>query len=69
RREGLVTRSRSEGDRRRSYLRLRPSGKFDEDGNPIPARRHHPTKPRRTRPMRFVDAGTTAGPNAEQAAI
>ena len=53
---------------RRQRLVVRPSGKFDEDGNPIPARRHHPTKPRRTRPMRFVDAGPTAGPNAEQAA-
>jgi hypothetical protein len=33
----------------------RSSGEVDEDGNPIPARRHHPTRPRRhARPTRFV---------------
>lgn len=32
---------------------LRPSGQFDEHGNPIPLRRHHPDKPRRTHPARF----------------
>lgn len=31
-----------------------PSGRFDEDGNPIPLRRHHPETPKRTRPTRFV---------------
>lgn len=33
--------------------RLRPSGELDEDGNPVPVRRHHPETPRRTRPRRF----------------
>lgn len=33
------------------------------DGNPMPARRHHPVKPRRTRPMCFVDVGRVGGPN------
>jgi DNA polymerase III epsilon subunit-like protein len=28
--------------------------KLDEDGNPIPVRRHHPEEPRRTRPRRFA---------------
>jgi len=32
----------------------RPSGRVDEDGNPIPVRRHHPTEPQRTRPARFA---------------
>ena len=41
---------------RAERLRERPSGDFDEDGNPIPLRRHHPTSPRRTRPPRFVSA-------------
>lgn len=50
---------------RRQRLLVHPSGKFDEDGNPIPARRHHPTNPRRTRPMRFVDAGTVTGPTLD----
>jgi hypothetical protein len=27
---------------------------LDEDGNPVPLRRHHPEWPRRTRPTRFV---------------
>lgn len=31
-----------------------PSGKVDEDGNPIPKRRHHPAAPRRTRSLRFA---------------
>jgi len=30
------------------------SGTYDADGNPIPARRHHPTNPQRTRPTRFL---------------
>ncbi len=34
--------------------RLRPSGQLDEDGNPVPVRRHHPEQPRRTRPRRFA---------------
>lgn len=34
-------------------LRIRPSGRFDADGNPIPLRRHHPTTPHRSRPRRF----------------
>ncbi|QYG94490.1 3'-5' exonuclease [Iamia sp. SCSIO 61187] len=33
--------------------RVRPSGLFDEDGNPIPVRRHHPQNPQRVRPPRF----------------
>jgi hypothetical protein len=32
---------------------LRPSAELDEDGNPVPVRRHHPEQPRRTRPRRF----------------
>lgn len=32
---------------------FRPSGQFDEHGNPIPLRRHHPDQPRRTHPSRF----------------
>lgn len=39
---------------RRQRLLARPSGEVDADGNPIPARRHHPSTPRRTRPARFV---------------
>lgn len=39
--------------RRQRHL-VRPSGQVDADGDPIPARRHHPTKPRRTRPPRFI---------------
>jgi DNA polymerase III epsilon subunit-like protein len=34
--------------------RLRPSGELDEDGNPVPVRRHHPEEPRRARPRRFA---------------
>jgi DNA polymerase III epsilon subunit-like protein len=34
-------------------LSVRPSGQIDEDGNPIPVRRHHPITPRRTRTPRF----------------
>jgi hypothetical protein len=33
---------------------VRPSGKTDRDGNPIPVRRHHPERPERTRPGRFA---------------
>lgn len=33
---------------------LRPSGKADRNGNPIPVRRHHPEHPERTRPGRFT---------------
>jgi DNA polymerase III epsilon subunit-like protein len=40
---------------RADRLRLRPSGHVDEDGNPIPLRRHHPTTTRRTRKPRFVE--------------
>lgn len=39
---------------RLNRLRLRPSGDLDEDGNPIPVRRHHPTDPRRARARRFA---------------
>jgi DNA polymerase III epsilon subunit-like protein len=39
---------------RLTRLRLRPSGELDDDGNPIPVRRHHPAEPRRTRALRFV---------------
>lgn len=35
-------------------LRVRPSDQLDEDGNPIPTRRHHPEQPRRSRPRRFA---------------
>lgn len=34
-------------------LRERPSDDLDEEGNPIPTRRHHPEAPRRTRPYGF----------------
>jgi DNA polymerase III epsilon subunit-like protein len=33
---------------------VRYSSELDEDGNPIPIRRHHPEKPRRSRPTRFL---------------
>ncbi len=39
---------------RADRLRVRPSGTFDADGNPIPLRRHHPMAPRRTRQPRFL---------------
>jgi hypothetical protein len=32
---------------------MRPSGKVDRNGNPVPVRRHHPERPERTRPGRF----------------
>ena len=35
-------------------LTIRSSGQYDEDGNPIPLRRHHPEAPRRTRLPRFI---------------
>ena len=35
-------------------LRVRPTDQLDEDGNPIPLRRHHPDVPRRTRARRFA---------------
>lgn len=38
-------------------LRVRPSGRVDVDGNPIPLRRHHPATPRRSRPRRFARPG------------
>jgi DNA polymerase III epsilon subunit-like protein len=38
-------------------LRVRPTDQLDEDGNPIPVRRHHPEAPRRTRPRRFQVGG------------
>jgi hypothetical protein len=38
-------------------LRARPTDQLDEDGNPIPVRRHHPEAPRRTRPRRFQVQG------------
>ena len=33
----------------------RPTGRFDEDGNPIYAAPHRPTNPKRTRPRRFAE--------------
>jgi DNA polymerase III epsilon subunit-like protein len=39
---------------RAQRLRLLPSGQYDENGNPIPLRRHHPETPRRTRAPRFI---------------
>lgn len=41
-------------------LRGRYTGELDEDRNPIPARRHHPAEPKRTRPTRFL-LGLTSG--------
>ena len=35
-------------------LTIRSSGQYDEDGNPIPLRRHHPEAPRRSRLPRFI---------------
>jgi DNA polymerase-3 subunit epsilon len=43
-------------DGRAERLRFRHSGTYDADGNPIPARRHTPTRPQRTRPPRFLRA-------------
>jgi len=40
--------------------RIRPSGRVDPDGNPIPLRRHHPTAPRRFRPPRFRRNGSAS---------
>jgi DNA polymerase III epsilon subunit-like protein len=40
---------------RAQRLQLRPSGHFDEDGNPIPLRRHHPDTPHRQPRARFVN--------------
>jgi DNA polymerase III epsilon subunit-like protein len=39
---------------RRDRLTVRPSGRFDANGRPIPARVHHPTEPHRTRGQRFA---------------
>lgn len=39
---------------RLTRLRGRPSGALDEDGNPIPVRRHHPEDPQRSRGRRFA---------------
>jgi len=49
----LLTSRRNQLAGRAERLRVRPSGTFDGDGNPIPLRRHHPTTPRRTRQRRF----------------
>jgi len=40
---------------RAQRLQVRPSGLYDEDGNPIPLRRHHPDTPRRRPTTRFVN--------------
>lgn len=53
---------------RRQRVLVRPSGEVDEDGNPIPARRHHPANPRRKRPSRFVGVLQEAGPTLEEKA-
>ncbi len=45
---------RSQLDGRLQRLVVRPSGKFDENGNPIPIRRHHPEAPHRVRTPRFA---------------
>ena len=37
-------------------LAFRHSGEYDEDGNPVPVRRHHPETPRRVRHPRFQRA-------------
>lgn len=49
----LISR-RSQLAGRAQRLAFRPSGSFDEDGEPIPARSHHPSTPRRTRTPRFI---------------
>lgn len=49
--ELLARRAQLQG--RLTRLTTRFSDQLDEDGNPIPIRRHHPTEPRRTRPPRF----------------
>lgn len=33
----------------------RPTGEFNEDGNPVYVAQHHPAQPRRTRPGRFAE--------------
>lgn len=45
---------RTELEGRLARLPGRPTGKLDEDGNPIFKRRHHPAQPRRNRPPRFL---------------
>lgn len=47
----LSRRAQLAGRRQRAIIRY--SSDLDADGNPIPLRRHHPTRPRRTRPGRF----------------
>lgn len=39
---------------RRERRRAGSAVKLDDDGNPVPVRRHHPETPRRTRPRRFA---------------
>ena len=65
----LATRSNSTHDRwtrlqsrrnqlagRAQHLTTRPSGKLNDNdnGDPIPLRRHHPDNPHRARPARFL---------------
>lgn len=59
-RDGSTLEAWASLDTRRSLLAgrahrvaFRHSGTYDEDGNPIPVRRHHPDTPRRTRRPRF----------------
>lgn len=42
---------------RLTRLRGRLSTELDEDGNPIPVRRHHPEDPHRVRGRRFTITG------------
>ncbi|MGE3812776.1 MAG: exonuclease domain-containing protein [Candidatus Nanopelagicales bacterium] len=49
-------------------LRVRYTDQIDEDGNRIPARRHHPSTPRRTRSARFLRSGAELAPAAEEPA-
>ncbi|MGQ2913092.1 hypothetical protein [Aeromicrobium sp.] len=57
---------------RLTRLRGRLSSELDEDGNPIPVRRHHPADPRRVRGRRFGPPGrpgpgqAKSGPVAHQ---
>jgi DNA polymerase III epsilon subunit-like protein len=57
-----ATRARIAGQHLRAQPQ--PSGDVDGDGNPIPARRHHPHRPERTRPGRFQPRRSSADMSA-----
>lgn len=57
-RDLIDTRGRFAGQLARR--RFKPSGALVPDGNPTPIRRHHPTTPERSRPLRFQVRGEAA---------